>query len=394
MKSQYTNPKGREIIKGILEGKTAAIINLGCKVNKYEADAMKKKLAKSGIKFPENDKTDIYIVNTCSVTNIAGRKSRQMLRRAKKQNPNAVIVAVGCYVNAAYEELHQNEWIDIVIGNHKKKDIVWILERYYHNEKKKEVLEKQDTYIDINDIQEYEEMGSAEAAYLDRDKAYIKIQDGCNQFCTYCMIPYIRGRARSRNPENIMKEVKTLSLQGMKEFVLTGIHISSYGEDFESGMPDLKDLIQMIKKVNTVKTIYLGSLEPSIITEAFLESLKDNEQFYPHFHLSLQSACNATLARMNRKYTIEEYKQKCNMIRSFFKEARITTDIIVGFPKESEEEFAITYQNLKELNLYKIHVFPYSPRKGTKAETMAGQVSEQVKNERSKKLLDLSVAIF
>lgn len=387
------------------KGQRAAIINLGCKVNKYESDAIKDKLLAEGFFVVEpEEKADIYIVNTCSVTNMAQKKSRQMLRRAKKRNPDAVVVAVGCYVNAEHELLKQEDFIDIVVGNNCKKDIVRVIEEYLQSR------EKQDSYIDINKTGEYEEMGGLDASHLDHQRAYVKIQDGCNQFCSYCIIPYTRGRVRSRNPQHILEEIRGLAKEGVKEFVLTGIHISSYGVDFgeqciqydelikkneetgtrEEKKMNLERLIKKIADVPEVKRIRLGSLEPRIITENFLETLSKTDKVCPHFHLSLQSACDATLKRMNRKYTVEEFMEKCGMIRRYFEKPAITTDVIVGFPGETEEEFAITLENLKKLNLYEIHVFRYSVRGGTAAAGFSGQIAEEEKGRRSEILLRLT----
>ena len=306
----------------------AAVINLGCKVNKYESDAMKDKLCMGGIEVVEPEETaDVYIVNTCSVTNMAQKKSRQMLRRAKKMNPDAVIVAAGCYVNAEHETLKQEDFVDIVVSNNCKKDIVEVIKEYFADET------VNDYYVDMNHAKEYEEMGTLGASQLDHQRAYIKIQDGCNQFCSYCIIPYTRGRVRSRKPENIIKEITGLAKAGVKEFVLTGIHISSYGIDFcgenlqydvfmehvkgkgQGEITSLGQLVKAISEIPEVKRIRLGSLEPRIITEEFLENLSGSDKICPHFHLSLQSACNDTLKRMNRKYTIEEFMEKCEWIR-------------------------------------------------------------------------------
>lgn len=380
---------------------TAAIVNLGCKVNKYEADAMKDKMIEAGIQVVEpDDVADVYIVNTCSVTNMAQKKSRQMLRRAKKRNPNAVIIAAGCYVNAEHDVLKEEPFVDIVVGNNCKKDIVEVINDYFRNK-------EDDFYVEINKTGEYEEMGSLCANHLDHQRAYIKIQDGCNQFCSYCIIPYTRGRVRSRQPEQILEEIQTLAEHGVKEFVLTGIHISSYGVDFKGsdtqydavmekdgmcgdcGM-DLGKLVEQIAQIKEVKRLRLGSLEPRIITEDFLQRITKSGKVCPHFHLSLQSACNATLKRMNRKYTIEEFTKKCQMLREYFEKPAITTDVIVGFPGETDEEFAVTVEHLRELQLYEIHVFKYSKRSGTVAERMPGQVPEEKKNERSDVLLELT----
>lgn len=388
----------------MLEGKRVAMINLGCKANKYEADSMTDKLRSAGASICDNgDIADIYIVNTCSVTNVAEKKSRQMLRRAKKKNKDAIVVAAGCYVNASHEELEAMDDIDLIIGNNCKKDIVEVLEQYFTNR------DNPNHYIDINCTNEYEEMGSLQISSLDHRRAYIKIQDGCNQFCSYCLIPYTRGRVRSRQPEKILSEILSLAKEGIKEFVLTGIHISSYGMDFskkdmeyddivkgqgefveDERIDDLGSLVHAIEKIPEVKRIRLGSLEPRIITPRFLDLVGKSDKLCPHFHLSLQSACNATLKRMNRKYTLEEFEQKCILLRTYFDNPAITTDVIVGFPGETGAEFDETIENLKRLNLYEIHVFKYSVRTGTLAEKMPNQVDEQTKNIRSDVLLALT----
>ena len=386
----------------------AAIINLGCKVNKYEADAMTEKLSAEGFIMVEPEEiADFYIVNTCSVTNMAQKKSRQMLRRAKRMNPDAVIVAAGCYVNAEYDALQGEDFVDILVSNNCKKDIASILLAYVEQES------FEDYYIDINRTTEYEEMGHLTAEHMDHQRAYIKIQDGCNQFCSYCIIPYTRGRVRSREACHILDEIRQLASEGVKEFVLTGIHISSYGIDLrrkdaeyddvmemkqssmaepEENITDLGALVCAISHIPEVQRIRLGSLEPRIVTEEFLKGLKENEKFCPHFHLSLQSACNATLARMNRKYKFEDFAKSCERIRQYFDRPAITTDVIVGFPGETEEEFEETYANLVRLNLYEIHVFKYSVRERTVAAKLPNQISEQIKGERSERILALTAA--
>lgn len=369
--------------------RSVAVITLGCKVNKYESDSMKDKLCAAGFTLVEpEDVADFYIVNTCSVTNMAEKKSRQMLRRAKRRNPAAVIIAAGCYVNALHDELLRESFVDIAVGNNCKKDIVEVICDYMANH------EDNSFYTDIGQVRDFEEMGPLCAAGLDHQRAYIKIQDGCNQFCAYCLIPYTRGRARSRKPEDIMDEVRSLAKNGVKEFVLTGIHISSYGVDFneqtgEPAVADLGSLVQAIAQIPEVRRIRLGSLEPRVITKTFLERIA-GDKLCPHFHLSLQSACNDTLKRMNRRYTIEEFVEKCRMLREHFAMPAITTDVIVGFPGETEEEFAETVENLGRLKLYEIHVFKYSVRTGTVAERMPGQVPETVKNKRSEQLLAMT----
>lgn len=376
----------------------AAIINLGCKVNKYESDAMKEKLIADGITVVEPEEVaDVYIVNTCSVTNMAQRKSRQMLRRAKKRNPNAIIIAAGCYVNAEHDNLLQEEFVDVVVGNNRKNEIVTVVRECMKNH------ESLDYYVDIDKTNIYEEMGCLKAADMDHQRAYIKIQDGCNQFCSYCIIPYTRGRVRSRKPELVLEEIRQLANEGVQEFVLTGIHISSYGIDFQKedveydtamtkqeNLPYLATLIKAIVDMPEVKRLRLGSLEPRIVTDEFLKVISGSDKVCPHFHLSLQSGCNETLKRMNRKYTIEEFMEKCNLLRRYFDKPAITTDVIVGFPGETEQEFEITMKHLEELKLYEIHVFKYSIRSGTVAEHMPNHVPEEVKNIRSERLLALT----
>ena len=360
---------------------TVAALTLGCKVNQYETDGMLELLKDAGFEIVDfNEKADIYIINTCSVTNMADRKSRQMLHRAKKKNAEAIIVAAGCYVQASKDEIEKEGTVDLLIGNNQKKEIVSVLKQYM------ETKERKNQVLEIAKEKEYEEIWVTQPT--EQKRAFIKVQDGCNQFCSYCIIPYTRGRVRSRKKEQVVLEVEKLAAKGIKEVVLTGIHLSSYGTDL--GNTDLLDLIQEITKIQGLERIRLGSLEPRIITKEFLVALKDNKKFCPHFHLSLQSACNDTLKRMNRKYTIEEYKEKCQMIRNYFHMPAITTDVIVGFPGETQEEFAVTYENLTELNLYEIHVFKFSVRKGTVAEKMPNQVLEQEKNKRSEILLDLT----
>ncbi len=370
--------------KSILQSKKVAIINLGCKVNKYESDAMANKLQAAGMQvvLPE-DVADVYIINTCSVTNMAQKKSRQMLRRAKKNNPNAIIIAAGCYVNAEHDVLRKEDFVDILVGNNCKKDIVTVVEEALQS------IENRDYYLDIAKEKEYEEMGCLDADVMDHQRAYIKIQDGCNQFCSYCIIPYTRGRVRSRDVQHILDEITRLAEDGIREFVLTGIHISSFGVDLPNG-ENLADLILQIAQIEKVDRIRLGSLEPRIITDEFLGKVVLCKKLCPHFHLSLQSACNDTLKRMNRKYTIEEFMDKCRMLRQAFDKPAITTDVIVGFPGETKEEFECTISNLEELNLYEIHVFKYSIREGTVAQRMPDHVAETVKNERSDRLLALT----
>ena len=355
-----------------MEKRKAAFHNLGCKVNAYETEAMQQLLEKAGYEIvPFAPGADVYVINTCTVTNMADRKSRQMLHKAKKMNPHAIVVAAGCYVQAAGTELEEDSAIDIIIGNNRKKDLVSILEHY-------ERSAVQESLIDINHTKEYEKLSLEKT--VEHTRAYLKVQDGCNQFCSYCIIPYARGRVRSRRKEEVVEEVKTLAGNGCKEVVLTGIHLSSYGIDHGS---TLQELILAVHEVAGVERIRLGSLEPGIITEDFVKTLSALPKFCPHFHLSLQSGCDATLKRMNRRYTSGEYYEKCILIRKYFKHPALTTDVIVGFPGETEEEFAITRDFLNKVDFYETHIFQYSRRKGTKAAVMENQVSSDVAHRRS-----------
>ena len=359
--------------------KKVALHNLGCKVNAYETEAMQELLENNGYEIvPFKEGADIYVINTCTVTNMADRKSRQMLHRAKKMNPDAIVVAAGCYVQAKAESGEVDECIDIVIGNNKKKDLIDILEQYENERLQKAV-------IDINHTKEYEEMHLSKTA--EHTRAYIKVQDGCNQFCTYCIIPFARGRVRSRRKEDVIREVMELAENGYKEVVLTGIHLSSYGVDLEG--EDLLSLILAVNEIDGIKRIRLGSLEPRIITEEFAKTIASLEKMCPHFHLSLQSGCNATLKRMNRRYTAEEYFEKCELLRKYFKNPALTTDVIVGFPGETEEEFAESKAFVDKVNFYETHIFKYSKRQGTKAAVMPDQVPEQIKTVRSNELLKM-----
>lgn len=377
----------------MLKGRSVAAMTLGCKVNQYETDSMLDMLKNAGAEIVDFDeKADIYIINTCSVTNIADKKSRQMLHRAKKRNPDGIVIAAGCYVQSAKELLEQDEAVDIVISNNKKKDITQIVIDYINVKEKTDRPVHADNsavecFVDISKESEYEEMGGHAPA--EHTRAYVKIQDGCNQFCTYCIIPYVRGRIRSREESAIVEEITSLAASGIKEVVLTGIHISSYGKDknYEGA---LIDLIDAISKIKGIKRIRLGSLEPGIITEDFVRRVSANKKVCPHFHLSLQSGCNTILKRMNRKYTREQYFEKCEMLREAYDAPALTTDVIVGFPGETDEEFEETVQYLTELNLYEMHIFKYSPRKGTVAAAMKDQVSPEVKNKRSDVLLELA----
>ncbi len=368
--------------------KKVALHNLGCKVNAYETEAMQEMLEKEGYEIvPFKEGADIYIINTCTVTNIADRKSRQMLHRARKMNPNAIVVAAGCYVQAQENEHHElDSCIDIVIGNNKKQDLIQILDEYESKCKTEEV-------IDINHTNEYENLNLSRTG--EHTRAYIKVQDGCNQFCSYCIIPFARGRVRSRSLEDVVQEVTTLSGNGYKEVVLTGIHLSSYGIDFEAQeagkKTDLLTLILAVHEIPGIERIRLGSLEPRIITEEFAKTIAGLPKMCPHFHLSLQSGCDATLKRMNRRYTTDEYFEKCELLRKYFDHPALTTDVIVGFPGETEEEFEESKAFVDKVNFYETHIFKYSKREGTRAAVMENQVPEQIKAERSAQLIELGV---
>ena len=379
--------------------KTVAFITLGCKVNQYETNAMAQKLIKKGYKIVEHDqKADIYIINTCTVTNMSDRKSRQMIRRAKETNPQAKIIAVGCYVQVARKEIENMEGIDLVLGNEEKVDIAKYCD---------EILDKPADLKDVMHTKEFAEFG--EITYTEKTRAVIKVQDGCDRFCSYCIIPYARGRVRSRKPENVISEITEIAKKGIKEVVITGIHIASYGKDFKekdfkekdcqekdrqekdsNGKYELIDLLEEINKIEGIQRIRLGSIEPLLITEEFVQRLSKLEKICEHFHLSLQSGCDETLKRMNRRYTTEQFKEITERLRKTYPNVNLTTDIIVGFPGETEAEFEKTYQFLKEIKFYKMHIFKYSPRKGTKAAEMKEQVPPEIKEERSKKLIELS----
>lgn len=355
--------------------KSVALHNLGCKVNSYEMDVMQQRLQDCGYKIvPFDGAADIYIINTCTVTNIADRKSRQMIHRARRCNPDAVVVAVGCYVQTAAGEALEDGTVDIAVGNNRKKDIVPIIEEYLKTREQPRV-EK----IDINNTREYEEMQLTRTA--EHTRAYIKIQDGCNQFCSYCIIPYARGRVRSRAEEDILQEVRGIVAAGYREIVLTGIHISSYGLD--RGGPELLQLIMKLHGIDGLKRIRLGSLEPRIVTEEFARQLSTLPGLCPHFHLSLQSGSDAVLGRMNRHYTAGEYFQTTEILRNCFRDPAITTDVIVGFPGETEEEFRETEAFVRKVNFYEMHIFKYSRRQGTRAAMMEGQLTEAEKGRRS-----------
>lgn len=367
--------------------KKAALHNLGCKVNAYETEAMQQLLEQHGYEIvPFEPGADVYVINTCSVTNIADRKSRQMLHKARKMNPDAIVVAAGCYVQAAAAEAEKDPAIDIIIGNNRKKDLIAILEEFQakRNSTEKKEENAQEWVIDINHTKEYEGLSITRTA--EHTRAYIKVQDGCNQFCSYCIIPYARGRVRSRDMEEVLKEVEALAAGGFQEVVLTGIHLSSYGIDKGT---TLLQLIEEVHKISGIRRIRLGSLEPRIITEEFAGKLASLEKICPHFHLSLQSGCDATLKRMNRRYTAEEYYEKCQLLRKHFDHPALTTDVIVGFPQETEEEFETTRAFLEKVNFYETHIFKYSRRQGTKAAVMEGQVADQIKAARSEILISV-----
>ena len=364
--------------------KKVSFYTLGCKVNQYETNAMAQKFKEAGYEIVDvnDDISDICVVNTCTVTNMSDRKSRQILRKVKEKNQDAIIAAVGCYAQVAKDDLQKMPEIDIVLGNEEKANIVKYVEEFISN--------KDNKIVEIEDIaskKEFEDMG--QITYTEKTRAVIKVQDGCNQFCSYCIIPYARGRVRSRKMDSIIQEITQIAKKGIKEVVITGIHVASYGRDFgnENG------LIELLEKINEIEGIHrirLGSLEHKIITEEFMQRLIKLEKMCHHFHLSLQSGCDETLKRMNRKYNTTKIKEIVERLRRYYDDVILTTDIIVGFPGETEEEFEKTYQFLKEIKLYKMHVFQYSPRKGTRAAVMPNQVDGNIKEERSRKLIELS----
>ncbi len=386
-------------------------ISLGCKTNQYETNAMEQSFIKKGYELvPKEEKADIFIINTCSVTNIAERKSRQMLRRAKELNPDAIVVASGCYAQVAKEEIAKIKEVDLILGINEKNNIVEIVEDYIkENKPAKEIV------TDVMHHSTFEDFGIT--TYTEEARAVIKIQDGCDRFCTYCIIPYARGKVRSRKPENVIAEIQEMAKKGIKEVVLTGIHIASYGKDFDketqkylrkkynypenyeefnpkedltTGGFRLIELLEQINKIQEIERIRLGSIEPKLVTKEFVERLSKLNKICNHFHLSLQSGCNETLKRMNRRYTIEEFETSCKLLRSKFKDVMLTTDIIVGFPGETEKEFEETFNFLNKIKFYKLHVFKYSPKKGTKAQLMPEQIDGNDKEKRSEKLIDLS----
>ena len=359
--------------------KKVALHNLGCKVNAYEIEAMQQMLEQAGYEIvPFAPGADIYIINTCTVTNIADRKSRQMLHKAKKMNPDAIVVAAGCYVQAKKDEVQIDEAIDIVLGNNKKQDLLAVLEQYDREKGQDKEL------IDLKEQVEYENLQLSSTG--EHTRAYLKVQDGCNQFCSNCIIPYVRGRVRSSRRKEVVEEVKRLVKNGYQEFVLTGIHLSSYGVDCGDS---LLELILAVHEIEGVKRIRLGSLEPRIITEEFVKTISSLSKICPHFHLSLQSGCDETLKRMNRRYTAGEYLDGCALLRKYFDHPALTTDVIVGFPQESEEEFEKSRDMIERTGFYETHIFKYSRREGTRADRMEGQIPEQVKTARSHVLIEL-----
>ena len=360
--------------------KRVAFCTLGCKVNQYETNAMEESFINSGYEVANfEEKADIYVINTCTVTNMSDKKSRQMLRKAKQLNKNAIVIAVGCYAQVSAEELQKLDEVDLILGNNEKKEIVKYIEEF---EKEKIVhLE------DIVHQKEFIDFGTT--TNIEKTRAVIKVQDGCDRFCSYCIIPYARGRVRSRRLESVIEEVKSLADNGVKEVVVTGIHIASYGKDFKENL-SLINLLEEINKIDGIERIRIGSLEPTIIDEEFLKRLSKLEKICHHFHLSLQSGCNETLQRMNRRYTIEEFENVTKLLRNTYNDVILTTDIIVGFPGETEEEFSKTYEFLNKIAFYKMHIFKYSRRKGTKADLMENQILPEIQEERSKKLMELS----
>lgn len=362
--------------------KKVAFITLGCKVNQYETNAMTQKFIESGYEVVEhNEKADVYIVNTCTVTNMSDRKSRQMLRRVKELNEKSIVVACGCYAQVAKNELEKIEEIDLILGNNEKNNIVKYLEEFIENQQKQIEVE------DVMQKREFADFGNV--TYTEKTRAVIKVQDGCDRFCSYCIIPYARGRVRSRQSESILSEIRKIAEEGIKEVVITGIHVASYGKDFKEEYK-LIDLLEEINKIEGIERIRLGSIEPLLINEEFMKRLIKLEKICHHFHLSLQSGCDNTLKRMNRRYTTEQFRTIVSILRKYYDDVILTTDIIVGFPGETEEEFNKTYEFLKDMKFYKMHVFKYSPRKGTKAAQMNNQIDGNKKEQRSQKLIELS----
>lgn len=359
--------------------KKAALHNLGCKVNAYETEAMQQLLEEAGYEIVDfSEQADIYVINTCSVTNMADRKSRQMLHRAKKKNPDSIVIAAGCYVQTKMEEAKLDEAVDIIIGNNKKHDLIPAILAYEKDHAQKESV------TEINHRQSYENLSMTKTA--EHTRAFIKVQDGCNQFCSYCIIPYARGRVRSRSLTDVLTEIQALADNGYQEVVLTGIHLSSYGIDIDDC---LLHLIEETAKIEGIRRIRLGSLEPRIVTEEFVKAIAGIDKICPHFHLSLQSGCDTVLERMNRKYDTKEYEDGCRLLRTYFDHPAVTTDVIVGFPGETDEEFAQTKSYLEKIRFYEMHIFKYSKREGTRAAAMKDQVAEQIKTLRSNELLQL-----
>lgn len=375
--------------------KTVSFYTLGCKVNQYETNAMEQQFIKNNYEIVENtQKADIYVINTCTVTNMAERKSRQMLRRVKEINPSAVLVVCGCYAQVAKNELEQIPEIDIILGINEKNEIVQIVENYIE---KMAEQDKKSQKAEIDDVSKQKEfLDFGDVTYTEKNRAVVKVQDGCNMFCSYCIIPYARGRIRSRKIESVVSEIEKIAKEGIKEVVITGIHVASYGKDFDNENTSKKirliDLLEAINKIDGIDRIRLSSLEPTIVDEEFATRLSKLDKICDHFHLSLQSGCDETLKRMNRKYTTQIYRDAVATLRKYYPEASFTTDVIVGFPGETDEEFAKTYEFLKEIDFYRLHVFKYSPRRGTVAEKMPNQIDGNKKEERSDKLIELSIS--
>ena len=373
--------------------KTVSFYTLGCKVNQYETNAMEQQFIKNNYEIVENtQKADIYVINTCTVTNIAERKSRQMLRRVKEINPSAVLVVCGCYAQVAKNELEQIPEIDIILGINEKNEIVQIVENYMEKMAEQDKRSQEAEIDDVSKQKEFLDFG--DVTYTEKNRAVVKVQDGCNMFCSYCIIPYARGRIRSRKIESVVSEIEKIAKEGIKEVVITGIHVASYGKDFDNENTSKKirliDLLEAINKIDGIDRIRLSSLEPTIVDEEFATRLSKLDKICDHFHLSLQSGCDETLKRMNRKYTTQIYRDAVATLRKYYPEASFTTDVIVGFPGETDEEFAKTYEFLEEIDFYRLHVFKYSPRRGTVAEKMPNQIDGNKKEERSNKLIELS----
>lgn len=372
---------------------TVSFYTLGCKVNQYETNAMEQQFIKNNYEIVENtQKADIYVINTCTVTNMAERKSRQMLRRVKEINPSAVLVVCGCYAQVAKNELEQIPEIDIILGINEKNEIVQIVENYMGKMAEQDKKSQEAEIDDVSKQKEFLDFG--DVTYTEKNRAVVKVQDGCNMFCSYCIIPYARGRIRSRKIESVVSEIKKIAKEEIKEVVITGIHVASYGKDFDNENTSKKirliDLLEAINKIDGIDRIRLSSLEPTIVDEEFATRLSKLDKICDHFHLSLQSGCDETLKRMNRKYTTQIYRDAVATLRKYYPEASFTTDVIVGFPSETDEEFAKTYEFLKEIDFYRLHVFKYSPRRGTVAEKMPNQIDGNKKEERSNKLIELS----